>query len=284
MNSKFKVLSIIFIGAVLFYTSCKKESRTTPLSAASIDTMAIVTNQIAQNIVHTLSGTYGGVNVSNGLIIPGFTTRFNSKVSVTGLFNLCTFFPDTIVNYSTNVGDTIKSQTSGVFKFYFSCDTVKGPRVRGYPVFSVLNGYAAYDSLETIGLAPRGAFVHNIKSFYVAKATDTLNIPLVINGSANNIISINGSIKSFVDTTATKTTVTSSSVHAYYTLADVIVDLTKKGDITKGTATFSILGEVNNIKWYYEGSVIFLGNHKVSIVIKTKTYTVDLLTGKVTAT
>lgn len=284
MNPKFKVLLVILTGVVLFYAACKKENKAVPVPIPVVDTMGAIAGQIAQNLAQTLSGTYGGVNISKGLILPEFTTRSNSKVSVNGLFDLCTFVPDSIVNYSTNVGDTIKSQASGLFKFYFGCDTVKGPRVNGYVTFSFLNGYAAYDSLATIGLAPRGAFVYNVKAFYEVKVLDSLNKNLTINGSTNKLISVNGSIKSFIDTTATKKTVMSSSVHAYYTLTDVVVDLTKKGDMTQGTATFGAIGDVNNIKWYYTGTMKFLGNHQVSIIIKNKTYNynMDLLTGKAT--
>ena len=282
MNFKFKALLALLTGVVLFYAACRKDSRVNPKPVTPIDTVNIATGQIALNIAQTLTGTYGGVNIKNGLILPEFTSRYNSKPIISGLFSLCTFFPDTVVNYGTNVGDTVKSQSSGLFKFYFSCDTVKGPKVNGYPPFSFVNGYAAYDSLATIGLAPKGAFVYNVKAFYTAKALDTLNTTLRINGSDSKLISVSGSIKSFVDTTATKKNAASSSVHAYYVLNDVVVDLTKKGDFTGGSATFGAVGSVNDTKWYYTGTIKFLGNQKVSMIINKKTYNVDLVTGKTT--
>jgi hypothetical protein len=280
MNFKFKSPLVLLTGLLLFYAACKKDTKINPKPASVIDTVGAASGQIVKNLAQTLAGTYGGVNISKGLVLPDFTSTHNSKPIILGLFNLCTFFPDTVVSYNTNVADTIKAQTSGLFKFYFSCDTLKAPRVRGYPVFSNLNGYAAYDSLATNGSSPRATFVYNIKAFYEAKVLDSLNTNLIINGGANSLISFNGSIKSFVDSTATKKGVPSSSVHAYYVLHDVVVDLSKKGDITQGTATFGAIGETNGVKWYYTGTIKFLGDHKVSIIIRNKTYTVDLLTGK----
>ncbi|MDB5149952.1 MAG: hypothetical protein JWQ57_3972 [Mucilaginibacter sp.] len=287
MKSTFKTLLVVLTGVTLLYSACRKEVKMNPDvkpkpdPASVIDTTGIAMVQMARNITQTLSGSYGGVNISKGLLIPGFTTLHNSKVSVTGLSNLCSFFPDTVVAYRTNVGDTIKSETGGLFKFYFSCDTAKAPRVNGYPVFSALNGYAAYDSLATTGQLPRGSFVNNIKAFYVAKALETKDIPLIENGSSNTLISFSGSVKSFVDTVATKQSLKSSSVHAYYTLDGVIVDLTQNGDITGGTVTFGAIGEFNNIKWYYTGAMKFLGNHKAALIVNKKTFIVDLLTGKI---
>ncbi|SDP58052.1 hypothetical protein SAMN05428975_1907 [Mucilaginibacter sp. OK268] len=286
MKFKFKTLLVVLTGTVLFYTACRKEVKLNqkpepPIS--KVDTVGPATGQIIRNITQTLSGAYGGVNINKGLILPDLTTIRQSKPLILGLVNLCSFFPDTVVNYKTVIGDTITSQTSGLFKFYFSCDTVKAPRVKGYPVFSALNGYVAYDSLATTGQTPGGLFAHNIKAFYEAKALD-FDVPLAINGSTNKLISFNGSIKSFVDTASSKKTVIPSSVHAYYTLNKVTVDLTQNGDITAGAITFAAVGEFNGIKWYYEGVINFLGKHKADVIIKNKTYHVDLLTGKVTTT
>jgi hypothetical protein len=290
MKLKFKTLLIVLAGIALFYTACKKEVKLNPnakpsIPVSKIDTMGLATSQIIRNITQTLSGAYGGIDINKGLILPNLTTIKQSKPRVSGLDSLCSFFPDTVVNYKTVIGDTITSQTSGLFKFYFSCksDTVKVPGKKPYTVFKSLNGYVAYDSLATTGQTPGGLFVHNIKAFYDAKASDT-DVRLAINGSANKLISFNGSIKAFVDTASSKKTLIPSSVHAYYTLKDVSIDLSKNNDITRGTITFAAVGEVNSIKWYYEGLVTFLGDHKASVTIKDKIFNVDLLTGKITKT
>ncbi|MEZ2335013.1 hypothetical protein AB6735_05240 [Mucilaginibacter sp. RCC_168] len=285
MKLKFKSLLIVLAGASLFYTACKKEVKLNPNNkppVSTTDTASLATNQIIRNITQTLSGAYGGVDINKGLILPDLTTIKQSKPLVSGLVDLCSFFPDTVVNYKTVIGDTITSQTSGLFKFYFSCksDTIRIPGTKPFTVFRLLNGYVAYDSLATTGQTPSGLFIHNIKAFYQAKAFDS-NVPLAINGSSSKLISFNGSIKSFVDTASTKKTLIPSSVHAYYTLKDVSIDLSKNSDITRGTITFAAVGEANSIKWYYEGLVTFLGDHKASVVIKNKTYNVDLLTGKI---
>ena len=287
MKLKFKSLLIVLAGTALFYTACKKEVKLNPNNkvppVSKIDTMGLATSQIIRNMTQTLSGAYGGVDINKGLILPDLTTIKQSKPFIIDLTSLCSFFPDTVVNYKTVIGDTITSQTSGLFKFYFNCnsDTIKIPGKKPYTVFRLLYGYVAYDSLATTGQTPGGSFVHNIKAFYKANAFD-FTAPLAINGSSSKLISFNGSIKSFVDTASTKKTVIPSSVHAYYTLNDVSIDLAKNNDITRGNITFAAVGEVNSIKWYYEGVINFLGDHKASVVIKNKTYNVDLLTGKIT--
>src|ERR1700754_280738 len=117
MKSKFKILLVVLTGLTLLYSACRKEVKMNPDTKPKpdpnsvIDTTSVAIVQIARNISQTLAGIYGGVNISKGLLIPGFTTLNNSKVSVKGLSNLCSFFPDTVVTYRTNVGDTIKSQT-----------------------------------------------------------------------------------------------------------------------------------------------------------------------------
>lgn len=288
MKFKFKISLGVLVVTALFYTACRKEVKLNqkpepPIS--KIDTVGLATVQIIRNITQTLSGAYGGVNINKGLILPDLTTIKQSKPLISGLVDLCSFFPDTVVNYKTVIGDTITSQTSGLFKFYFSCksDTIRPPGVKPYTVFRLLNGYVAYDSLATTGQTPSGLFVHNIKAFYQANAFD-FTAPLAINGSSSKLISFNGSIKSFVDTASTKKTFIPSSVHAYYTLNDVSVDLAQNNDITRGNITFAAVGEFNGIKWYYEGVINFLGKHKADVIINNKTYHVDLLTGKITTT
>jgi hypothetical protein len=192
------------------------------------------------------------------------------------LKDLCPFFPDTLINYNTTTGDTIKSKTTGIFKFYFTC-------LGGYTNYNVLKGCGSYDSLATVGVTPRDSFIYNIKAYYQATILDSANTTLVTNGTVNKLISFDGNVKSFVDTRATKSPINPSSVHAYYTLKGLVIDLTKNGDITSGTVAFEAKGTNNKIPWYYTGSIQFLGNHKASFTINTLTYNVDLLTGKASA-
>lgn len=279
---KFKIALVILMGGVFFYTACKKSNQN-PSNNGTVS-QAVVSKQIAVNIAQSLKGAYGGGNITNGLILPGFTTKYSTSVSIgADLFDLCSFAPDTVLSYNTNIGDTIKSTTNGIFKFYFSCDTLKAPKINGYSDYSLLNGYNAYDSLLTTGITPRDSFIYNIKAAYNVKASDTVNIPLIINGSSNKLLSVNGFLKSFIDAKALNKTVASASVHAFYTLTGVTVDLTKNEDITSGTATFNATGSYNNVAWNNNGTVTFLGNNKANITINTKTYNADLLTGIVTA-
>ena len=285
MKFKFKVNLALLTGAVLFYTACRNSNEPVPVvPVVTVPIEQIASAQIARNITQTLSGTFGGINISEGLIIPNFAYFHNNKPSINGnLISLCSFFPDTVISANVNIGDTIKSQTGGLFKFFFSCDTLIGPRINGYSPFNLLHGYNAYDSLYTTGVAPGKSFIHDMQAFYTAKAQDTIGIPLVINGSANRLITFTGTVKSFIDTTDNKQKTKSTSIHSYYTLSGVTVDLSKYGDIADGTISFASTGVFHSTNWYYTGTIQFLGNHMANVIINSKTYLVDLVNGKVSS-
>jgi len=296
MKLKFKVVLVLLTSVILFYTACKKSSETTPaLSTAptppvnppspgtSTVAESTVSSLIAINIAQTLAGNYGGINLSDGIMMPDFLIQYSRLPLGINLVDLCSFFPDTIAKYNSPPGDTVKSTTTGLFKFYFSCDTLKAPRVNGSQTFTFLDGYSAYDSLATRGVAPKDSFNYNVKAFYTARAQDTVNIPFAGLGSANKLLTFNGGVKSFVDITATTKPVNPSSIHVYYTLKNLTMDLTQSKNITGGSATFGASGVTNKMPWTYSGSITFLGNNKVNITINTLTYNVDMTTGVATA-
>ncbi len=277
MRLKFTIVVVLLVTASLFYSSCRKNQQV--VLPVKVDTMQLSATQLAANLTQTLAGSYGGINISSGLIIPGFATTANQKVNLNGMNPICLFVPDSVISFKTNIGDTLKSSTSGLFKFYFKCDTTSIAKVFFY---TALKGFAAFDSLATTGTGPQSTFTYNTKQFYSAKALDSTNYILTVNGSTNKLISVDGTIKSFADVTNTADARKSTSVHAFYSLTGLVVDITQN-DFTGGTATFTALGTTNNIKWYYAGTITFLGNHKAAILINHKTFTADLLTGVVTA-
>ncbi len=296
MKLKFKVVLVLLTSVILFYTACKKSSAPAPdLSTAptppvyapppgaSTVAESTVSSLIAINIAQTLAGNYGGINLGDGITMPAFLIQYSRLPLNINLIGLCSFSPDTIAKYSSSPVDTVKSTTTGLFKFYFSCDTLKAPRVNGSVTFTFLDGYNAYDSLATRGIAPKDSFNYNVKAFYTARAQDTVNIPFVGQGSANKLLTFNGAVKSFVDITATTKPVNPSSIHVYYTLKNLTMDLTQSKNITGGSATFGATGVTNKIPWTYSGTITFLGNNKVNILINTLIYNVDMTTGVATA-
>ena len=201
-----------------------------------------------------------GLSISDGIKAPAFATLGNNKPTQTQLNALCTFYPDSTVSYTSTLGDTLKAQTSGLLKFYASCDN------------GVANGYISYDSLATTGKTAARSFTYNVAQYLQVKSLNT----------ANTLVSVDGSLKSYVDVVYANAAVKPVSVHSYYTLTGLTVDLSKGGDITGGVATYKSIGSNSEGNWYYTGTITFLGGHTAHITINNKTFTANLTTGKLT--
>lgn len=258
MKPNLKLLLLLLTSAAFTYTACKKSNDTPVSKTVGAD---VVSSQVALNIAQSLSGSYGGVNINNGIKSPGFVTNKNSGHAINSMNSLCGFLTDSVLNYNTNIGDTIKSQTHGRLKFYFNC------------LNGNLTGFTANDSLKTTGTAPKYSFIYDVIQNYDIKGLN----------SNNTLLSVNGTLKSFVNLTYNQAGIKPTSVNTAYVLTGLTVDLTKNGDITGGTATFVSTGSNNYGVWNYTGSIVFLGDHKANIIINGKTYHADLITGKITS-
>jgi hypothetical protein len=286
MKLKFKILVVLLAGLALLYSACKtdKINNPKPVDPVPVDTTKVGTTdtvelekvvslQVAANIAQSLSGSYGGLNLGDGLTMPRFATKSNNKVVLTGLVPLCSFFPDTVVSFDTNKGDTLKTHTAGMFKFYFGCDTATVNKVFSY---TDLKNYIAYDSLATTGTLAGKTLVYNTIQFFKVKAVDSTHTQLQINGAYSKLLAVDGTMKSFADVTDPLITKNSTSVHAFYSLTGLIIDLSNNGDITAGTATFAASGGTSDSQWYYTGTIKFLGGHKATITINGKSFDVTL--------
>jgi hypothetical protein len=253
-NMKFNLKGALalLMGVTFFYTGCKNNN--TPAPASPVVSADLVSNQIALNIAQSLSGSYGGVNLNDGISSPAIATSGASHRAVNSMNSLCGFFVDSTLNYNTNIGDTIKSHTGGSLKFYFDC-------VLGHP-----DGYTAYDSLRTTGTAPGYSFLYDVTQYYEIKSLN----------SKNTLLFVNGNLKSFVDLVYDKKGIKPTSAHVFYVLTGLHIDLADKSDITSGIATFTSTGSNNYGTWSYIGVVKFLGNHKADIIINGKTYHVTI--------
>jgi hypothetical protein len=250
------------ISIVVFYTACKNNSTPQPSSQTTV-TADMVSSQVALNIAQSLSGSYGGVSVQSGMSVPSFATK-GANHTVTGRFNslnsvntLCGFTVDTILNFDSSV-DTIKSHTNGSIYFYFNCTN------------GVSTGYTAKDSIKTIGTTPSTSFNYTIVQNYQITAN-----------TAITLLSVNGNLRAEVNIVYNNTKIKPTYIHNYYVLNGIVVDLTKGGDMTGGTATFTSIGHNNYGSWTYTGVITFLGNHMADILISGKTYHANLLTGVV---
>jgi hypothetical protein len=264
---KWKLSIVLLAGIVLFYTACKKGgSDLKPAPTTSNEQVA--SGQIAANLAQSLAGSYGGVNLGDGVNAPGFASQsssFHSLNSFTSLSSThgCGFFVDTNINFKTNIGDSIKSTTTGGISFHFKCDSTGKSA-----------GYTTVDSLTTAGKAPGYTFTDIIVQNYDITALN----------KANTKIELDGTLKAWVDIDFNKKGSTPLSTHVRYKLDGVKIDLTTSPfDITDGTVTFVADGSSSAGSYHFTGTITFLGNHKAKIVINGFTFHVDLITGIVTA-
>jgi hypothetical protein len=268
MKLTLKGTLVLLTGVVLSYTACKKSDNSAASNSSSSSTVSqdVAGGQIAVNLAQSLAGTYGGVSVNDGINTPSVATANTSGRAVNSLksSSVCGFYIDTALSYNTNIGDTIKSSSTGSIKFYFVCSGT-----------NQAIGYTAYDSLKTTGKAPGYSF-----NDALVQAYDVTGL-----NPNNSRIGVDGTLKSFVDVTYTKTSLKASSLHNIFTLKGISVDLSNPAnvDFTSGEADFVSTGSTGSASWKYSGSIIFLGNHRAQIVFLSQKYYVDLLTGKVTS-
>ncbi len=256
MKIKFRLTLLLLIGAAFIYTACNKTSNKPASKTVGAD---VVSSQLALNLARSLSGSYGGVNIKNGISSPTFLTNKNSGRTINTLNPLCGFIADSVLNYDSVI-DTTTSHTQGRYKFFFICTGGN------------ISGFHATDSLKTTGTTPGYSFIYNVIQNYDIKGLNP----------GNTLISVNGNLMSDVDLTYNKAGFKPTSIHTNYVLTGLTIDLTNGGDITAGTATFVTTGSTNYGPWNYAGSIVFLGNHKADIIINGITYHADLLTGIIT--
>src|ERR1700750_1348830 len=117
MKTNFKLTLVMLAGAALVYTGCKKSNSPAP---SSTSTQNAAVSQIATNFYQSLVGSYGGVSVSNGLTSPSFVNPNKGGLNLNDN-TTCGFYVDNGIDYKTNIGDSIKSETKGSINFQFLC-------------------------------------------------------------------------------------------------------------------------------------------------------------------
>jgi hypothetical protein len=260
MKTNFKGAIMLFLGVVLFYTACKKASNA-PAPAAQNSVEQAAGGQIATNLVQALSGAYGGVNVNDGIAAPSLASVNKTGPSINAITS-CGFFVDSTIFVKTNVGDSIKSTTTGDLEFHFKCGS--NGKSKGFTIF---------DSLLTAGKAPGNTFTDIVvQKFDVESLND-----------ANTKIAVDGTLKSWVDIIFNKAGSTPFSLHNRFVLTGLVVDLSSSpADIKSGTATFTSDGSSSAGIFHFTGTVVFLGNHKAEVTVNGFPFHVNFLTGVVT--
>src|ERR1700760_2520850 len=67
VKSYTKPLVLIIACVLLVYTSCRKDSSSSPSSTTSTPSSSTLSSQLAVNVAKSLSGSFGGVNLNDGV-------------------------------------------------------------------------------------------------------------------------------------------------------------------------------------------------------------------------
>ena len=256
---------------MLFYSSCKKNTIKPATTAATTVDYATISSQTAVTFYKSITGQYGGADVSKGIKSP-----FSAKVTGRALFStspLCGFVIDTSYNYSILIGTNILADTvktySGTFRFQYTCT---GGTVNGY----ILN--------DTVNYLEQNQFLFsnntNLNQNYTVKALDQTFKLVSMDGTLNS----SANFQQIFNEAA-------GYLFGTYVLTGLKVNFTSGvADVTEGTSTFHIVYrpmrsfDVPQIpNQIYDGTIQFLGNHKAKLTINPgHVFLVDLLTGVVT--
>ena len=252
-----KLICVLLAATVFTYTSCKK-TETTPVAANQ--NQGVIGSQIAMNLAQSLAGSFGGASIKDGIAASGSIVYSKSSHQLNSVGSSCGFLTDTGINYDSNSGDTIKSNTTGSIRYFFNCTNGQA------------TSYTVLDSLITKGTAPGYNFHYSIIQDYLVGGLNP----------NNSRISLDGKLKSLVDIKYTTLSKNSISLHNSYVLTSLEINQDDNNDITSGTAAFVSAGSNVSGSWSYTGTITFLGNHRAKIEFLSKIYYVDLTTGQIT--
>ena len=252
--------TLLLAGMALTFSACKKSS-----STQTVDTQTVST-QIAANLSQTLYSGFGGFNISSGLSAPttfgvdrnqirlNMTKGGRLAINDLGGDITCGLKVDTTFTASATVNG-IQSSVAGSIGFTFNC-------TNGTPV-----GFTVIDNLKVTQASAQLTGTYNI--------AENLTLAMVNPTDDASNISLNGTANAS-DNLKTNGKTTTESYN--YTFNQVIFD--QNGAIVSGTATFATQGSNAKGTWNYSGTVTFLGNGNVKIVINGATYTTNLTTGQ----
>ncbi|MEO6980970.1 MAG: hypothetical protein ABI113_21420 [Mucilaginibacter sp.] len=271
---KLKFLRTLFVlSAVVFlYASCKKQgvpsAGNTTKGAIDYKTLS---STIGTQFYKSITGQYGGADVNKGITSPYIAHAGGNNRVLNSIPALCGTVIDTTYNTKTGtnpIADTIKTHFENLH-FTFTCDAGK------------VNGYQVRDSL--VNVANHSFFVFDtyaITQYYAVKALD----------QTYKLVSMDGSLRAFVETRNIEAPSTMSTTSVYY-LAGLKVNFASgAADITTGTTSFKtttkLYGPQTNyqeqVATYY-GTIVYLGKHKAKVTFTPgASYIVDLITGVVT--
>jgi hypothetical protein len=268
MKHAFKYIWTILIAATCVYSSCKN-SVTDPkgnLSAAELS------RQMAVSLYKSLSGQYGGADINDGIKAPLSLAPEGKGPRINAVNPYCGLVVDTTYSFNEAVADTLKGYF-GHYRFTYRCTN------------EVLDSYTLDDSIVNTVNKDLYSAIYKLTQKYFVRALD----------QTYKISSVEGSITfsshaSLLSKTRAGSQYQNSDI--YYKLNGVRVDIgSGEADVIQGEAAFTArIHNLNNniaLDNDFNGTITFLGNKMAHVLIhlnnETKLYTVNMVTGQVTA-
>jgi hypothetical protein len=284
MKFTFKITIAVLISIVVFYTACKKsENKSTAATTSTTDYKAL-SSQIASGLYKSLTGSYGGININDGISQPK-TGAANRKLQVTNRANslnpvsLCGFVVDTAFNSKVTAHDTTKT-VKGSFHFVYNCDA------------NVLDGYTVNETYTAADSGAHFTDYNSVAQNYVVKALD--NTYKLVSMDGTNSVNIQNTFYVTPDPRIARGDQGVHTLSNAYVLTGLKVDFSSGiADITTGVSTFTSEAfdinantAIDGTNVFLSGKIEFLGNHKAKLSFNGFTpplaFMVDLLTGTVT--
>jgi len=255
MKLKFKASILTLAAVAAIYASCKK-SDSNP-STKTLDSKT-VTKQIALNLAQSFYGGLGGFNLNDGMNSPINVANPHHKGKLLNSLRVndnCSMQLDTTLSIDITA-DTIQASVSGRFKIGMTCNNDN------------VSSLSVYDNLLMSMTTPSMTAKYTLGQNFLMTSSNPLDpeASIILNGSMTvkaNIVYKNGK---------------KSDMSFIYGLAGLTFDPSSDGDIKSGNASFHTTGSTPSGSWDYQGTIVFLGNHRVKITINGTAYTVDLLT------
>ena len=255
MTLKIKILALC-LGVACIYSACKKAATTTN---DPVETPSFVAGQVAVTIDQSLFGSLG-VDLSGGLSSAStFEYRTNGKVLQDLTNPDCSLVVDTTLSFSGTANGG-SATIGGTYKFSFACTN------------NIVSGFTTSDNLTIKITSP------SLDLNY--KVAENLTLASLNASDPNANLTLNGSVNSNATYTINTGNKGSGNEVFDYNLTSAVFSPTV-GDVISGSASFNTSGTGPKGVWNYQGTITFLGNHMATVVINSKTYTVNLLTGAV---
>ena len=100
---------ILLTAFIVFYTACKKNTVKPTATKTATDYKAL-SSQVGLSLYKSLTGTYGGTNINNGITPPANVSAATSRSFTNAPVNLlCGFSVTTGYNTKATAGDTAKT-------------------------------------------------------------------------------------------------------------------------------------------------------------------------------